>query len=146
MYYETASVTKDNALAQFMTIRLRDRRIVFGPLVDEDRVTKETAKLNGRTAARVALAVAAGRHVFAQAMINPNEGHGMVTWAPLQGGGEITKFDGVWWATVTQAPHGGMYELQLYYNAKQVGDPVLAQSAEHAKQMLFNVYATRGMS
>lgn len=141
MFYETYPTNQST----FVVVRKRDDRIVFGPVADESRAKHEQAMRNSNDAARVALALAAGRDIFVQAVTNPKEGHDMIKWSRTAHGTDAAKLDGSWWAEIEQGAPDGMYELRIYYGEKPVGEPVLAFSREHAMQRTLAVYAARGM-
>lgn len=147
MFYETLPIKNQSPTtnAGFVVVRKRDERIVFGPISNRDRADHICAIRNSNDAARVALALAAGRDIFVQAITNPDDGHDMLKWQRAPHGAEIAKLDGGWWASVEQGMPDGMYELRIHYGDKQVGEPVLAFSMAHAQQRTLAVYAARGM-
>ncbi len=144
MYYHTSRIAmKDGSC--FISVRKCDGRIVYGPLMNEEKVQQQTSTLNARFATRMALAEAAGRTLLVRAVLDPTTVAEELVWKPLQGGGVIAKLDGVWCATVAQACDDGMFELTLRYGAKPVGQPLLCFSQEQGQQQAARLYATRGV-
>lgn len=141
-YYETIGVDNQGVTA-FVTVRRRDNRIVFGPLRDEDRVNHETVKRNANDATRVCLALAAGRELFAQAMLDPLAGAHLVPWRPMHGGGELAPLDGAWSASIKQPAPDALYELTIMYGGIPVGRPVLSMTPEMLRAKVLQVYASR---
>jgi len=141
LYYETYPTNQ----ASFVVVRKRDDRIVFGPTKNKARADHERDIRTSNDAARVALALAAGRIIFVQAVMDPNEGHEMICWRKAPHGAKIAKLDGGWWASVEQGMPDGMYELRIHYGDQQVGEPVLEFSLEQAQQRVLAVYALRGL-
>lgn len=142
MYYQTIGVDNQGA-KQFVTIRNRDQRIVFGPTGDEQRVMTETAKRNSNDAMRVCLALAAGRELFAQAMLDPTQAPELVIWRTGANGRRLADLDGGWHACVAQPAPDAMWELTLLYNGRPVGRPILGLSPEELQANVLRVYAAR---
>lgn len=143
MFYET----RPNPQAtQFSTVRLRDNRIVYGPLHRKDLVDHRTTVMNARDAGRLALADAAGRKLFVLAVADPKRNTDVLQWAyDAQANTHTAQLDTGWAATVAQPGQDGMFELCLLYRGRTVGAPVLCLSAEEAKGRALSLYAARGV-
>lgn len=142
MFYET----RPNPQAtQFSTVRLRDNRIVFGPLTRKDLVDHRTTVMNARDAGRMALADAAGRKLFVLAVADPKGNADVLQWTyNPQARSHTAQLDTGWRLVLLEPTHDSMYELCLYYGEKLVGAPLLAHSEAEAKARAMALYAARG--